>query len=260
LLIDPFTVVAQAVNFLVLVWLLRRVLYGPITRAMTARESRIREEVQAARRLRDEAQAEGERYRQQLADFEAGRAARLAEARAELDGWRHAHTQTVRTEVEAMRQRWQQAVEQERQAFLRELRHRAGREVLAAVRRALRDLADADLDARMVVRFLAQVNALSEAQRHELAEAARADGGQLRVRTASALSDADRVRLTQALPEALGDGLTVDFDVTPEVLGGVEVRAGGLKIAWTFDDYVGAIEDAVGDAFGAESRAGHARP
>jgi len=199
LLIDPFTVVAQIVNFLVLVWLLRRVLYGPITRAMTARESRIREEVDEARRLRAEAQAEGEQYRQQLATFEDERAARLAEARAELDTWRRTHMQTVRTEVEAMRLRWQQAIEQEKEAFLLELRHRAGREVLAAVRRALRDLADADIDTRMVGRFLIRLNALSEESRGELATAARTDGGQVQVRTASALSDADRDRLKKAL-------------------------------------------------------------
>jgi F-type H+-transporting ATPase subunit b len=260
LLVDPFTVGAQIVNFLILVWLLRRILYGPITRAMTARESRIREEVEEARRLRADAQAQGEQYRQQLAEFESERAARLAETRAELDAWRRTHTQAVRTEVEAMRQRWQQAIEQEKEAFLLELRHRAGREVLAAVRRALGDLADVDIEARMVARFLIHLHALSEEQRRELAVAARADGGQVHVRTALPLTDVERGRLKQAIVEALGGGLSVHVEATPDVLGGVEVRAGGLKVAWTFDDYVGAIEDAVGEAFGDGSRAGHGRP
>jgi len=258
-LIDPFTIVAQIVNFLVLVWLLRRVLYGPITRAMTARESRIREEVEEARRLRADAQAEGEQERQQLAEFEAERAARLADARAELDAWRRTHTQTVRTEVEAMRVRWQQAIEQEKEAFLLELRHRAGREVLAAVRRALRDLADADIEARMLDRFLMHLTALSEEHRHELASAARTDGGQVDVRSASALSAADRDRLKEALVESLGTDLTVNFDAAPDILGGVEVRAGGLKVAWTLDDYVTAIEEAVGEAFGDGTGAGRGR-
>lgn len=254
MLIDPFTIAAQIVNFLVLVWLLRRVLYGPITRAMTARESRIREEVEEARRLRADAEAQGERYRQQLADFEVERTARLAEARAELDEWRRTHTQSVRTEVEATRLRWQQAIQQEKEAFLLELRHRASREVLSAVRRALGDLADADIDTRMVARFLTHVSALPREQRDELIAAARSDGWQVHVRTASALAAEDRDRVAQALVEALGTGLTVHYEEVPDVIGGVEVRAGGLKVAWTFDDYVGAIEDAVGEAFGEGSR------
>ena len=42
MLIDWFTVVAQAANFLVLVWLLKRFLYKPILGAMDARENESR--------------------------------------------------------------------------------------------------------------------------------------------------------------------------------------------------------------------------
>ena len=41
MLIDWFTVAAQAINFLILVLLLRRFLYGPIVKAMDDREAAI---------------------------------------------------------------------------------------------------------------------------------------------------------------------------------------------------------------------------
>jgi F-type H+-transporting ATPase subunit b len=41
MLIDWFTVGAQALNFLILVWLLKRFLYKPILDAIDAREKRI---------------------------------------------------------------------------------------------------------------------------------------------------------------------------------------------------------------------------
>ena len=44
--IDWFTVTAQALNFVVLVWLLKRFLYGPILRAVDAREQRVAAEVE----------------------------------------------------------------------------------------------------------------------------------------------------------------------------------------------------------------------
>ncbi len=47
MLINWFTVLAQIVNFLILVYLLKRFLYGPIIRAMQEREKKI------ARRLQD---------------------------------------------------------------------------------------------------------------------------------------------------------------------------------------------------------------
>ena len=111
----------------------------------------------------------------------------------------------------------------------------------------------------MTTRFLARLDSLPEGHRSELASAARADGWQVHVRTAFALSDADRERLEQTLVETLGAGLTVHFEAAPDVLGGVEVRAGGLKIAWTIDDYVTSIEEAIGEAFGDGTGAGRGR-
>ena len=67
MLIDPFVVIAQLVNFAILVWLLKRFLYGPITRVMAAREERIRAETEEAHRLHVAATAEGEQYRALLA-------------------------------------------------------------------------------------------------------------------------------------------------------------------------------------------------
>ena len=45
MLIDWFTVGAQAVNFLILVWLLKRFLYEPVLAAIDAREKKIAAEL-----------------------------------------------------------------------------------------------------------------------------------------------------------------------------------------------------------------------
>jgi F-type H+-transporting ATPase subunit b len=251
-LIDPFTVGAQIVNFLILVWILRRLLYGPITRAMAAREARIREELDHAARLRGEAEAEGARYRELTAGFESERSARLADAREELDAWRREHTRTVRQEVETMRQRWQQALEQEKGAFYLELRRRAGREVFAVARRALHDLADSELEARVIDRFLARLQRLEPGERDQLMAAARADGGVVTVRTAYPLAAADEARLRAGVTAALGESITPRFDRSPDLVSGAELRAGGFKVAWALGDYLESLEDAMAETFGAE--------
>lgn len=252
MLLDPFTVGAQIVNFLILIWLLRRLLYGPITRAMDAREARIREELDHARRLREEAEAEGERYRQLTSAFESEESARRAEARAELDAWRREHTQAVRQEVETMRQRWQQALEQEKEAFYLELRRGVGRQILAVARRALHDLADSDLEGRVMNRFLAQLQQLSADDRAQLAAAARQNGGQVHVRTAYTLPEADEARLRSGVAEVLGPDIEPRFDTTPDLVSGVELRAGGFKVGWALTDYLESLEDALGETFGTE--------
>ena len=259
MLIDPFTVGAQILNFLILVWLLKRWLYGPIMRAMAAREARIREELDAASRLRDEAEAEGARYRELIAGVEAEQEERRAEVRAELEAWRREHTQAVRTEVEAMRERWQQALQQEKEAFLLELRTRAGHAILDVARRTLRDLADRDIEEHVTSRFLTEVRALTEDERTQLVDAAREADRRVHVRTAYHLDETDRSRLRAALADLLGDELDVEFGTTPELVAGVELRAGGYKVAWSIGEYLRSLEDTLGETFGQRQEPAHGR-
>ncbi|MCA1796368.1 MAG: hypothetical protein LC645_02300 [Geobacteraceae bacterium] len=56
MLIDNFTVIAQLINFLILVWLLKRFLYQPVLRAVDAREARLQEQQQQAQEEQNQAQ------------------------------------------------------------------------------------------------------------------------------------------------------------------------------------------------------------
>ncbi len=244
MLIDPFTVIAQIINFLLLVWLLHRFLYGPVTRAMDAREERIRAETEEARTLRAEAEAEGERYRREMETFAEERETRLVELRTELDGVRREQMRAVRAEADETRERWQHALEQEQTAFFRELRQRIGHESIAVIRRALHEFADSDLDDRLVSRFTEQLRQLDGDDRKRLRTAIRNHEGPLLVRSAVPLSDAHRAALEEAVAELAGEA-GVRFETDADLIAGVELRAGGLKAAWTFDEYLHTLEDGV---------------
>lgn len=64
LIVRPFWILVSVANFLVLLYVLQRVLWGPVTRMLKERADRIREGLEAAeaaRRERDEVKAEVER-------------------------------------------------------------------------------------------------------------------------------------------------------------------------------------------------------
>jgi F-type H+-transporting ATPase subunit b len=56
--------------------------------------------------------------------------------------------------------------------------------------------------------------------------------------------------LRAGITEALGPGLTPRFDTRPDLVSGVELRAGGFKVAWAIGDYLESLEDALGETFG----------
>lgn len=88
LIVHPFWVLVSIVNFLVLLYVLQRFMWGPITRTLDARAARIREGLEAAeaaKREREEMRAEVERMlseARQEARAMSERAAQAAEAAA----------------------------------------------------------------------------------------------------------------------------------------------------------------------------------
>ena len=83
MLIDWFTVGAQALNFLILVWLMKRFLYQPILHAIDAREKRIAAKLGDAAKKEAEAKKERDTFLHKNDEFDQQRAALLTKATEE---------------------------------------------------------------------------------------------------------------------------------------------------------------------------------
>src|SRR5665811_1288851 len=88
MLIDWFTVGAQALNFLVLVWLMKRFLYKPILHAIDEREKRIAAELANADAKEAKAQKERDEFQHKNEEFDQQRAALLKKATEEAQAER----------------------------------------------------------------------------------------------------------------------------------------------------------------------------
>src|SRR5271157_3837052 len=80
MLIDWFTVGAQIVNFLILVWLLKHFLYKPILNAIDVREKKIAAELADADAKRADANKERDDFKHKNEEFDQQRAALLNKA------------------------------------------------------------------------------------------------------------------------------------------------------------------------------------
>jgi hypothetical protein len=83
MLIDWFTVGAQVVNFLILVWLLKRFLYKPILHAIDERERRIAKELADADTRKTEAEKERDKFQKRNDEFDEQREELLSKAKGE---------------------------------------------------------------------------------------------------------------------------------------------------------------------------------
>jgi F-type H+-transporting ATPase subunit b len=243
--IDWITVSAQIVNFLVLVWLLKRFLYRPIVEAMQRRERRIAERVEKADAREREAEDKAREYLERREKLDRERDDILASATEEAEHKRRELLDSARDEVEAQRGEWQQQLARESDDFAAGLRQRTSEAVQAISRRALSDLADITLEARVVDVFVDRLRAADDDTRDALA---RADGPLL-VHSSFELDAQVRSRLTRALHETLASEIQVDYDRDSELLCGIELRHGHHRLGWNLAEYMAQLEQRLGAAF-----------
>ena len=146
MLINWFTVVAQIVNFLILVVLLKYLLYNRIIKAMDERERKIQLRLKEAEEKEQAAEREVESLREKNRDFDEQREKMLAQAKEEAETRRRDLTQEARQAVTNLRLVWQEAIQREKESFIQDLRKMAATQVYAIARKAFEDLADAALE------------------------------------------------------------------------------------------------------------------
>ncbi len=241
MLIDWFTVVAQVINFLILVWLLKRFLYRPILNAIDAREKRIATELADAAAKKTEAQKERDAFQYKNEVFEQQRATLLSQAMDAAKAERLRLLDAARQESDGLRAKRQEALRSEQRSLSKALTHRAREEVFAIARKALADLAGTTLEERMVDVFLRRLRELDDAGMAGLKSAFKGSSSPLLVRTTFILPSAQRAAIETAVKETLGKEKQVQFETAPDLISGIEISTNGQKVAWSIADYLASL-------------------
>jgi F-type H+-transporting ATPase subunit b len=235
--VDWITVAAQIVNFLILVWLLHRFLYGPITRAMARRENRIKERLDDAAQEREEAKAKQRELDQKLQELEDRRDEKLREAREEAEGVKRKLEQEAREEVDRKREAWLAEMREDQEEFMMHLRETISTSFRDLAEDALRDLADSSLSERMAVVFVGRLHDLPEDDVQRLRESSRENGG-VRIETGQPIEADTRRKLTRTVHDLIAEDIEVAFEGDVSGLVGLRLRAGSATIEWSIDDYL----------------------
>src|SRR5579872_3201909 len=173
MLIDWFTVGAQALNFLILVWLMKRFLYKPILKAIDAREKRIASERADADAKKAEAEKEREEYHRKNEEFGRERAALLGKATEDARVERQKLTDEARKAADALGVKRRETLRNDAQNLNQAIRRRTQQEVFAIARKTLADLASTSLEERLGEVFIRRLREMDGKAKEGLGDALR---------------------------------------------------------------------------------------
>lgn len=243
--IDWFTVAAQALNFVVLVWLLKRFLYGPVLAAIDARDKRVAAELADAAAKQAQAQSERDAFARRNADFDAQREQLMAQAKAHAAQERERLLEQAHQSVGEWSAARKASLLAQAQQLDQTIRAQAQQEIFAIARKTLQELAATELDELVCAVFVRRLRALDDGQLAQLRGALRAGTEPVLVRSAFVLSPAMREEIEKAVRTLTPLPVVPQYATSPALVSGVELLCGGYKIGWNIADYLDAMAEHV---------------
>lgn len=240
--IDWFTFVAQIINFLVLVGLLRWLLYGRIVKAMEQREEKISARLDEAERKRQTADERMEEYEHKLEELDQQRDGLLRKAKQQADQRRQELLSEAQEAVEEQRTQWHDSVRREREDLFVEIRHEVAGLGLQAARQTLEQLAATELEQRMCDAFVQRIEQLDEEHRREISEQLSNGQPQVSVWSQFELPDTHKDRLRSAIHNSFDFTGEIVFERAADLICGLELEVGGYSFGWNAREFLEQME------------------
>jgi F-type H+-transporting ATPase subunit b len=247
MLIDWFTVIAQVINFLILVWLMKRFLYQPILDAIDAREKRIAATLANAAAQQAEAATERHEFQHKNEEFARQRAALFNKATQEAQAEHQRLLDEARQDAKVLLLKRQETLRDDARRLNRTIQQRTQQEVFAIARKVLGDLAGATLEERLGEVFTMRLRQLDEPTKSVLAAALNSATAPASVRSAFNLPAAQRTTIQNVLNEIFAAEIPLRFESAPELISGIELVSNGQKMAWSIADYLTAMEKGISE-------------
>jgi F-type H+-transporting ATPase subunit b len=253
--INWFTVIAQVLNFFILVWLLKRFLYKPILKAIDEREDKIAAQLKAAELKKSEAEKEQEDFQEKNDKFDKEKKDRLAKVVAEADDERKKLMDQAREEAHVLWEKLAATAKSKQHDEQLDRNQKIQKEVLAVSRKVLIDLASLGLEEQLNQTFIKRLQAMKGDELKEFKKAFSKTKDPLLIKSALAVSAKQQKELKLIVNKMLAAEASVKFEVTPALIGGIELSTQDFKLAWSISEYLSDFEKSISKASKSEKGA-----
>ena len=245
MLIDWFTIGAQALNFLILVWLMKHFLYKPILHAIDEREKRVATELANADKKKADAKKESDEFKHKNEEFDQQRAILLSKATDEAKAERQRLLDEARNAADALSVKRQETLRNDAHNLHQAISRRAQKEVFAIARKVLKDLAATSLEERLVEVFIRRLRGMDGKMKAGIVGALKKASDPALVRSAFDLPAEQQAAIQNALNEIFSAEIRIRFETVPDLISGIELTTNGQKVAWSIADYLTSLEKGV---------------
>jgi F-type H+-transporting ATPase subunit b len=236
---DWTTFALEILNFLVLVWLLKRFFYRPVLAVIERRQANTAKTIADAATVQREAEALKRDFQSRLAHVDEARAAAQDKLDQEIAAERARRLAALDAELASERQRRETLAARERSELEQSLERQAMGIATRYATRLLDQLAGPELEAKLADLALSELDLQPAAKLEALRTALQAPGLSIQVISAYPFDNARRAAFAEALAKLAGRSITPEFSEDASLKAGVCIMAGSWVLMANLRDELG---------------------
>lgn len=240
--INWFTLIAQVINFLILVWLLKRYLYKPILTAVDEREKKIKDQLEDAKSEKENAKKEQDEFNKKNETFEQQKKELMEKTIAETNEERKKLLENARKEANELSSKIEEESKKSQQNLNQEIALKTEQEVFAITKKALIDLASSNIEEQTINVFIKRLKELKEEEKKKFISAFTSTSSIICTSSAFELTNNLKTEIEKSVNDILGLTAQFKFIVVPKLISGIELDANGYKLAWSISEYLNSLE------------------
>lgn len=225
------TFIFEIINFLVLVWILKRFLYAPIKRTIEQRKSAIQKDLQDAENMHKAALDLQQKYENRLKDWEQLKAAKTLQLKQELDEEKKVQLEKLQKLLEKEKEKNQALVNRQIADIINKKEQELLNQATKFIAKMLSQLASQDLENRIIDLFvenfqtfpsdkiLTLKNSLLNQKTHII-----------NVKTAFLLEELQKAKLTAIFEMMLNEKFEFNFSQDEKLLAGAQIELGHIVL------------------------------
>ncbi len=232
--VDWITVSAQIINFLVLVWLLKRFLYKPVLAAMAARDQRVTQGLKEAVSREQAAASAQQHFLVQQQEFEAHREQRINQVKTEAEETRKQLLDQAREQAMQQNLTWTSQQQAEQRNWANKAQQQLAQSVIATSQKVLHTLSDQSLERAVIEKFKDELSAQSTELPRKPRRVSVSTGFNLNVGQQGDIYDALKLKVDELS--------ALEFITDSSLIAGIEVNIDEFRYAWNINHFINELQ------------------
>jgi len=230
------TFLLEIINFLVLVWILKRFLYRPILSALEERRKKIEHSLNEATNQHTQAIALEQQYKERLDTWEHEKLQLRETLQQEIQNERTKKLEQLQTELECEREK-AAVIDQHQQAeVLRQYQQKAHEQGARFTTKLLNAVASKELESHLFNLLIKTFDDMDEDRRLSLLDACKTSSDSISVTSAYTLSERQRQQLEQKICTVQEQTVSFKYLEDEKLLAGLRIIVGAWVLRINLQD------------------------